>query len=82
MRTTGLLSTFLAVMVLTATNATAGSWCASYSGKRGGSENCTFTTADQCRAQVSGLGGWCRPNPYPGTAFGTSGTWGSGSRYR
>jgi len=31
-------------------------------------------------AQVWGLGGFCRPNPFPGTAYGTGYTWESGSR--
>jgi hypothetical protein len=69
------------LMLLTATEAAAGSWCATYTGNaKGGSENCTFTSFDQCRAQVSGVGGWCRPNPFPSTAFGTGGTWSSGPR--
>jgi hypothetical protein len=76
--TTALATVALATMLLTATDAAAGSWCAVYSGRKGGSENCTFATANQCRAEVLGLGGWCRPNPFPGTAFGTGGTWGSG----
>ena len=82
MRVAGLVSITLvtitlATMVLTATDAAAGSWCAVYSGRKGGSENCTFSSANQCRATVSGVGGWCRPNPFPGTAFGTGETWGS-----
>jgi len=80
MRVTDLVSITLAAMVLTATDAAAASWCATYSGKKGGSENCTFTTYEQCREQVSGLGGWCRANPFPGTAFGTARTWGQGPR--
>jgi len=76
--TTTLLTITLATTVLTATDAAAGSWCAVYSGRKGGSENCTFASAGQCRATVSGVGGWCRPNPFPGTAFGTGGNWGSG----
>ena len=79
MRATGLVSITLAIMVLAATDAGAASWCAFYTGKAlGGSENCGFATIEQCLAQVRGLGGWCRPNPFPGTAFGTAGTWGSG----
>ena len=79
MRATGLVSITLAIMVLAATDAAAASWCAFYTGKAlGGSENCGFATIEQCLAQVRGLGGWCRPNPFPGTAFGTAGTWGSG----
>jgi Protein of unknown function (DUF3551) len=78
MRALGLVSVSLVMMTLLVTDADAASnrWCAVYS-KRG-SENCCYATLDQCRAQVLGLGGWCRPNPFPGTAFGTSGTWSSG----
>jgi hypothetical protein len=72
MRAIGLVSITLAAMVLARADAYAGGWCAT-STKR--SENCGYTTLDQCRAQVSGLGGFCRPNPFPGTAFGTAGTW-------
>jgi Protein of unknown function (DUF3551) len=64
-------------LLLTVTEAAAGSWCASY---RRGIENCSYSSLEQCRAQVLGLGGGCRPNPFPGTAFGTGGTWSSGPR--
>ena len=40
-------------------------WCAEYSGGGGGSgggTNCYFLTIEQCQAQVSGIGGFCRPN--------------------
>ncbi len=37
-------------------------WCAQYS--RGGSRNCGFTTWEQCRATVSGVGGYCIENPF------------------
>jgi Protein of unknown function (DUF3551) len=60
----------VALMVLDA-DAASNRWCA-VSPKR--SENCGYATLDQCRAQVLGLGGWCRPNPFPGTAFGSR-TW-------
>jgi hypothetical protein len=78
MRATVLASITFATIVLAATDAAAGSWCATYTGRKGGSENCGYATIEQCQAQVRGLGGWCRPNPFPGTAFGTGGTWGSG----
>ena len=40
-------------------------WCAMYSGGgRGGSENCYFVMIEQCRAAVSGVGGFCRVNGY------------------
>src|SRR5262249_27638520 len=46
------------------------SWCATYSWK-GINDNCSFATQQQCLAQVWGLGGFCRPNPFPGTPYGT-----------
>jgi hypothetical protein len=42
-------------------------WCAQYSGRGGGGRNCGFSTIEQCRATVSGIGGFCEPNLfYPG----------------
>jgi Protein of unknown function (DUF3551) len=37
-------------------------WCAQYSGDVGG-QNCGFNTLQQCRATVSGVGGFCFENP-------------------
>jgi hypothetical protein len=37
-------------------------WCAQYSGK--GARNCYFVTLEQCRAAVSGNGGFCEPNTF------------------
>jgi len=37
-------------------------WCAQYS-TRGGATNCGFDTFAQCRATVSGVGGFCNTNP-------------------
>jgi hypothetical protein len=70
MRAIGLISITLATMVLTTTDVRgAGNrWCAIYTQR-----NCTFATFEQCRAQVLGFGGWCQPNPFPDTAFGTVG---------
>jgi Protein of unknown function (DUF3551) len=77
----GLLA--LAGISLTSTDADAGAWCASY---RRGVSNCGYSSYEQCRATVLGLGGFCRPNPFPGTAYGTgAGSWntpGSPRRYR
>jgi hypothetical protein len=39
-------------------------WCATYGKGFGGAENCYFMTIEQCRASVSGLGGFCRPNNF------------------
>ena len=49
-------------------------WCAQYSGgDMGGGRNCGFSTIEQCRATVSGIGGSCEPNLfYPGAASDTS----------
>ena len=45
------------------------SWCATH--PRHGGENCGYTSFDQCWATIGAEGGFCRPNPFPGTAFGT-----------
>ena len=37
-------------------------WCAVYAGDADGGTNCGFITIEQCRATVSGIGGWCEPN--------------------
>jgi hypothetical protein len=39
-------------------------WCAVYSGGMGGGTNCGFSTLAQCRVTVSGIGGFCDPNPF------------------
>ena len=44
-------------------------WCAVYNGGMHGigATICSFDTNEQCRATVSGLGGFCQTNPmYPG----------------
>ena len=45
-------------------------WCAQYTGgEQGGGRNCGFSTLEQCRATISGIGGSCEPNLfYPGSA--------------
>jgi Protein of unknown function (DUF3551) len=45
-------------------------WCAQYSGDGGGGTNCGFSTIEQCRADVSGIGGFCVRNQFynPGYA--------------
>jgi Protein of unknown function (DUF3551) len=49
-------------------------WCAQYGGgEEGGGRNCGFSTLEQCRATISGIGGFCEPNLfYPGSASDTS----------
>jgi len=39
-------------------------WCALYSNDEGGGSNCGFLTIEQCRATVSGIGGFCVPNQF------------------
>lgn len=40
-------------------------WCAVYGGGQdGGSTNCYFVTLEQCRAAISGNGGFCTPNGF------------------
>ena len=67
MRATGLVLLSIAMMALLLTTY---SW-------KGINDNCSFATQQQCLAQVWGLGGFCRPNPFPGSAYGTGYTWSS-----
>src|SRR5262249_10266786 len=67
MRTIVPLLLALVGMSLTSTYADAGAWCATY---RRGVSNCGYSSFEQCWATVLGLGGFCRPNPFPGTAYG------------
>ena len=39
-------------------------WCAQYGASLGGATNCGFFTIEQCRATVSGIGGFCVPNQF------------------
>ena len=48
-------------------------WCAQYGNSDGGGTNCYFVTLEQCRAAISGNGGFCAPNNfYDGTPVTTS----------
>ena len=38
-------------------------WCAHYGGVDNDSTNCGFSTIEQCRAAISGVGGFCQTNP-------------------
>jgi hypothetical protein len=43
-------------------------WCAQYGPSDDGGTNCYFATLEQCRAAISGNGGYCVPNNfYTGT---------------
>jgi hypothetical protein len=40
-------------------------WCADLAGTDGGGgTNCGFASRAQCMTYLSGIGGWCYPNPY------------------
>ena len=40
-------------------------WCADLLGEDGGGgTNCGFASWAQCQTYLSGIGGWCYPNPY------------------
>ena len=77
MRTIPLVFISLVALALCAPAARAGangSWCANYGTGHSGI-NCSYTSQQQCLASVSGVYGFCTPNPYPGTGYGTGGTW-------
>jgi hypothetical protein len=38
-------------------------WCATYYERGGGTRTCGFASWQQCQASVSGVGGFCSPNP-------------------
>ena len=39
-------------------------WCAEYGRFGGGGTNCYFVNLWQCQQAISGVGGYCRPNPF------------------
>lgn len=40
-------------------------WCADFGGGRGGGgTSCYYTSFEQCRQELIGRGGACRPNPF------------------
>ena len=39
-------------------------WCAEFGSQHGGGTSCYSVTLEQCRATVSGVGGFCRENPF------------------
>ena len=55
-----------------------GAWCAEQGG-RNSYRNCGYYTYGQCRAAVSGVGGFCSPNPAAG--YGGGGYGGRGPGY-
>jgi Protein of unknown function (DUF3551) len=69
MRTIALVAVTLVVLPLSVVGARAqGAWCANYGSPAGGT-NCGFHSFEQCRATVSGIGGFCQASP-GGAAYG------------
>jgi hypothetical protein len=62
----GTLATLLVGFAIDATQTSANAdpyrWCAMYSAR--GATNCYFVNLDQCRAALSGMGGFCQPNNF------------------
>src|SRR5262245_5060717 len=66
--------------VLTQTPARA-DWCAEYS-SGGGTENCGFSTFEQCQASVRGIGAnFCRPSQYNNPGYASAGRVNKKRRY-
>jgi hypothetical protein len=69
---------FAALLFALCTSARAGieyPWCAQYGGDEDGGRNCGFSSLEQCRATISGMGGFCTPNLfYPGSPSTTAAT--------
>jgi hypothetical protein len=55
--------TFAALSLSTIGARADGTWCAQYS-NHGGGTDCGFYSFEQCRATVSGIGGFCMRNPF------------------
>lgn len=56
--------TAVALLMPAAAHADPYKWCAQYGGRDGGARNCGFLTLEQCRATISGAGGFCEPNQF------------------
>jgi Protein of unknown function (DUF3551) len=70
MRTIAIVSImFVTLCVPTAGARADGTWCARYPE---GASNCGFYSFEQCRATVSGRGGFCEQNPF--SSYGRKGT--------
>jgi hypothetical protein len=39
-------------------------WCADFGGRGGGGTSCYYNSFEQCRLELIGRGGFCRPNPF------------------
>ncbi|HEU5018010.1 MAG TPA: DUF3551 domain-containing protein [Pseudolabrys sp.] len=59
----GIATITLPAAMTTTAHADPYKWCAEYGPSMGGAENCGFVTFQQCLATISGIGGFCEPNP-------------------
>jgi hypothetical protein len=59
-----IISAVTVVLMPTTGSADPYKWCAVYGSDMGGASNCGFVTIEQCRATVSGMGGFCEPNQF------------------
>ena len=57
------LFTLIAASTIAPSRADPYRWCVQYGGKSG-AVNCYFVTLEQCRAAISGNGGFCNPNNF------------------
>ncbi|HEY7244858.1 MAG TPA: DUF3551 domain-containing protein [Xanthobacteraceae bacterium] len=64
MGTFGMTSILVATLLLGTGAAEAAPWCTEYGGARGGGSNCGFYSFEQCMANASGNGGFCRRNAF------------------
>jgi hypothetical protein len=68
MRVIVICATVLAALSLPSNEAHAAPWCAHYNT---GLNDCgSYYTFEQCRAAVSGVGGFCSQNPFEAAYFG------------
>ena len=58
-----LFLTLIAASTIAPSRADPYRWCGQY-GRKSGATNCYFVTLEQCRAAISGNGGFCFPNNF------------------
>ena len=69
MWTVAVVSILFAALLLSDDAAYAAPWCAQYSGMGGGT-NCGVYSFQQCRAAISGNGGFCTQNQFENPDWG------------
>jgi hypothetical protein len=56
--------TLIAMLTVVPAQADPYRWCGIHGGGSAAITNCYFVTLEQCRASMSGNGGWCVPNQF------------------